>query len=358
MRIPTYHLAALTGSALTLTLIAAACGSEARATPADTEAAIPVRAAAVTTEGSAAITATGTLGSKDEIPLAFKIGGVVSRVTVDEGARVHAGQPIAALDLREIDAAVAKATAGAEKTRRDATRLERLHRDSVATLSQWQDAETARDAAEADLRGARVNREYAVIVAPAAGIILKRNVNPGAQLTAGTAVVMFGSATRGSVLRVGLADRDAVRVREHDAATVTFDALGTREFKGTVRQVGAAADPRTGTFVVEIALDGTEALPRGLVGRAVIAARGVRAPQEASRTGVVAIPAQALIEGEGDQGVVYALDPTGRRAVRHQVTLLGMEGDRVLVRGLDGVPQVLTAGAAWLHDGARVEVKP
>ena len=60
---------------------------------------------------AAPVTATGTFGSRDEIPLAFKIGGIVSRVLVDEGATVQRGQLLASLDLREINAAVAKARA-------------------------------------------------------------------------------------------------------------------------------------------------------------------------------------------------------------------------------------------------------
>src|SRR6266567_4694514 len=109
----------------------AGCGHDAQGA-ATTEIAIPVRVAPIVAASAAAISATGTLGAKDEIPLAFKIGGVVSSVSVDEGARVRKGQPLATLDLREIDAAVAKATAGADKALRDAVRVERLYHDSVA----------------------------------------------------------------------------------------------------------------------------------------------------------------------------------------------------------------------------------
>ena len=44
--------------------------------------------------------------SKWPDPLAFKIGGVVTRVLVDEGDTVRRGQQLAVLDLREINAAV------------------------------------------------------------------------------------------------------------------------------------------------------------------------------------------------------------------------------------------------------------
>lgn len=338
-------------------VVQAACGHPAQAAPAAANSGVPVRVARVTRAGQATITGTGTLGAKDEIPLAFKIGGVVARVVVDEGSRVRAGQPLATLDLREIDAAVAKARAGAEKARRDAARVEGLYHDSVATLVQWQDAETARDAAEADLRGARVNREYAVIVAPTDGVVLRRMVNAGAQVAPGTPVVLLGSAARGAVIRVGLADRDAVRVREGDAATVTFDALPGREFAGRVRQVGASADARTGTYTVEVTVPGGDSLPSGLVGHVQITARpaGGRAAGDGD---VAAIPAEALVQGGERSGVVFAFDPAEHRALRREVALVGVNGERVLVRGLGGATQVITAGAAWLEDSARVEVKP
>jgi RND family efflux transporter MFP subunit len=300
--------------------------------------------------------ATGTLGAKDEFPLAFKIGGVISRVTVDEGERVHKGQVLAELDLREIDAAVAKATAGAEKSRRDAARAERLYRDSVAALAQWQDAQTARDAAEADQRAAKVNREYAVIIAPTDGVVLRRFTSAGAQIASGTPVFQFGSASRGSVLRAGFADRDAVRARVGDPATATFDAYPGREYRGWVRQVAAAADVRTGTYTVEVALDDAASLPSGLIGRLRIAVRSGR--ESFPRGDVVAVPAEALVEGAGDRGVVFALDESGRTALRRTVTLLGVSGDLVLVSGLAGATRVITAGAAWLTDSARVEVRP
>ena len=346
------------GAALiAVTVVSSGCGRAAHGAATPQEPAVAVRIAGVeSASGAAVVAGTGTLGAKDEIPLAFKIGGVVASVLVDEGARVRAGQRLAALDLREIDAMVGKATIAAEKARRDAARAERLYKDSVATLSQLQDANSARDAADADLDAARVNREYAVITAPNDGVILKRIVNPGAQVAPGTQIVLFGSASRGTVLRVGLADRDAVRVREGDAATIQFDAFGSREFSGRVRQVGASADSRTGTYSVEIAVVGGDGLPSGLVGRARIAARAT-AGDGAADAGVIAIPAEALVEGDGSNGIVFTLDRATHRARRHTVSLVGVSGDRVLVRGLDGAAPVITSGAAWLSDSARVDVK-
>ena len=347
-----------------LSIVGSACNGTAEGAAPSVEPATAVRMADVLPAGdAAAITATGVLGAKDQVSLAFKIGGVVARVLVDDGAAVRRGQLLAALDQREIDAVVAKAIAGAEKARRDAARAERLFRDSVVTLAQLQDAQTARDAAEADLRTARVNQEFAVIIAPADGVVLSRVANAGQLVGPGASVIDFAARTRGSVLRVGLPDRDVVAVRTGTRATVVFDAVPGRVFRGQVSQVGASADARTGTFNVEVQLRGVADLPSGLVGRLTIGGSAeTRTPDRAvgpraSSDGVWSIPAEALVEGDREVGVVYTVDGASNRARRLPVTLVALRGDRILVRGLGGVLRVVSAGATWLVDSAQVEVK-
>ncbi len=363
---------------LSLTVVSA-CNRPAEGASAAAEASTPVRLSDVVQGGNApVITATGTLGAKDEVMLSFKIGGIVARVLVDDGARVRRAQVLAVLDQREIDAMVAKATAGAEKARRDAARAERLFKDSVVTLAQMQDAQTGRAAAEADLRAARVNHEYATIVAPAAGVVLSRTANPGQLVAPGTPIILFASRARGSVLRAGIPDRSAVTIRQGEQAEVSFDALPGKVFTGRVSQIGASADPRTGLYTIEVALEGVEHLPSGLVGRVIIgcatsdvkkgADTGARPgksrcgdsgkPTGVNKDGVSAIPAESLVEGDGDHGVVYTVDASGKRARRVAVTLVGLDGDKVLVRGLGGVMRVVSAGATWLTDSARVEIRP
>ncbi len=332
------------------------CGAAAEGANPPLDAATPVKLApVVAASDSTTVTGVGTYGARDEVSLSFKIGGVIAQVRVDDGAAVRRGQVLAVLDLREIDAMLAKATVGVEKARRDAARVERLFRDSVVTIAQLQDAQSARDAAEADLRAAQVNHEYATIVAPVDGVVLRRQANAGQLIGPGYPVIDLASQGRGSVVRVGVPDRDAVRVRVGATASATFDALPGRTYRGRVVQVGADADARTGTWEVLVQLDGAGTLPSGLVGRVTMTGTPVR--RGAADAGVAAVPAEALVEGDGERGVVYTVDAAGTHARRVQVTLVGLEGDRVLLRGLNGVTQVVTAGASWLTDSARVEVK-
>jgi RND family efflux transporter MFP subunit len=311
---------------------------------------MPVRTAAVAFDSIARpILATGTFGPKDEVALSFKVGGVIERVDVDAGARVRGGQALASLDLREIDAALAKARSGAAKAERDLERLIRLYADSVATLSQLQDAETVAELARADLQAAAFHRDYAVIIAPADGVILARSAEAGETVSTGTPVLVLGSGARGGVLRVGLADRDAVRVRVGTVAAATFDALPGRTFSGRVTEVGASATTATGTYTIEIALAGAAELPAGLIGRATITS--------ANGAMTAMVPVEAVLEADGNDAVVYVLSPDGTRAERRRVTVSMLDGDRVAVAsGLEGATTVVTDGAGWLRDGSAVSV--
>ena len=320
----------------------------------DHVAAVPVavRVAAVATERVAMpVTVSATLGPKEEVSLSFKLGGVVARVLVDEGQTVVAGQELAALDLGEIDPGVARAHSGAEKAERDLARARRLYADSVATLEQVENAETARDVARAELQGATFNRRHAVIVAPSAGVILERRTEPGELVQAGSTILTLGSRARGQVVRAGLADRDVVRIKRGDRALVRFGALPGREFTGTVSEIGAAAEPVTGTYRVEVALAGAAQLASGLVGTVEIHPAGAQP--------VTLVPIESLIEADGSGATVYTLSPDGGHAQRHAVTLAFVAGDRVAIAtGLDGVRSVITDGAAYLRDGRAVEVRP
>src|SRR5215207_5630312 len=258
-------------AALVLLLLVAACRkSDARGATASPSR-IGVRTAPVILASlDEPATGTGIVAAHDEFPLAFKIGGVVASVHVREGDVVRAGQTLAQLDLREIDAQVTRARSAVAKAQRDHARALALHADSLAPLAQLQDAATALELARADLQTAAVNRRYATVVAPTAGRVLRRSAEPGQTLSSGAPVLVVGGTTGGTVLRVGLADRDVVRVRVGSPATVRLDAFPGRVITGHVRQIAGAATPGTGTYAVEVALDDATGLSAGLIGSASI----------------------------------------------------------------------------------------
>ncbi len=340
---------------LLVSLGLAACAErEQVAAPADAPAS-PVRAAPVESASVASnVRAVGVLAPREEVRLAFKVGGVVERMAVDVGDRVTRGQVLATLKRGEIDASVSQASEAVAKAQRDLERAVRLRADEVATEEQVQDLTTAYKVAQANLDAVRFNARFARIEAPADGVVLGRLVEQDELVAGGQPVLVIGSTGTGWIVRAALADRDAVRVEVGDTAEVTFDAFPGQPFPGKVTRIGAAADPMTGTFDVEVEIEPAGArFVRGLVAKVTLALGPGAGPARASTL----VPVTSLVEASGAVGTVYVLDASGKVAQRRQVTVGAVVGDRVIVEaGLEPGQRVVTDGAAWLTDGHPVEV--
>ena len=341
--------------ALIAALLLAACGHHGPAPAADKVSAAPVHAVPVESAALAdSVRAVGVLAPRDEVRLAFKTGGMIDSLTVDVGDRVRRGQVLATLKREEVDAAVSQASESVEKARRDLERAKRLRADEVATEEQVQDLTTAYRVAQANYDAVRFNARYARIEAPSDGVVQARLAEADELVQGGQPVLVVGATDTGWIVRAALADKDAVRVNVDDTAEVAFDAFPGQPFPGKVTRVAAAADPQTGTFDVEIEVHPAGArFVRGLVAKVTL---GLTRGTNVAATSTL-VPVSALVEANGSTGIVYVLDATGTVALRKQVTVGSIVGDRVVVEaGLEPGQQVITEGAAWLTEGHPVRV--
>lgn len=314
----------------------------------------PVRAVRVKkTDVVDTVRTVGVLAPRDEIRLAFKISGVVDQVSVESGDRVRKGQRLASLKRTEVSAAVEQASASLEKARRDLDRAKELRVDEVTTEEQVEDLTTAWRVARANLDAARFNERFAHIDAPADGVVLQRLAEENELVQGGEPVLVIGATGEGWVVKVALADRDAVRVEAGAAARLTFDAFPGRPFEGRVSRIDSAADPQTGTFEAEIDVAQKGArFARGLVAKVELTLSD--AGRAVSNT---VVPVTALVEADGPAATVYVVDEQASVARRRAVEVGPIAGESVVVhRGLEPGERVITDGAAWLREGAPVRL--
>ncbi len=307
-------------------------------------------AAVANTELDNTLRAVGLLTPKEEARLSFKVGGLIESIPVEEGQSVRAGQLLAVLKPAEINASLEQARQSSAKAQRDLDRGRSLLADGVATEEQVQDLTTAFRMAKAAQSTADFNAAHARIAASADGVVLRKLAEANELVQAGQTVVVLGSASRGWIVRVGLADRDVVRVRVGDAARIEFDAWPGRVFSGRVSNIASAADAATGTFTVELQLnpDGARFV-QGLVAKVALR------PQN-SVSGMV-IPVQALLEANDKQAGVYVLEPGTHKVQRVDIQLGRMSGGQIeVLSGLEPGAQVVTDGAAFLENGETVRV--
>ena len=312
----------------------------------------PVRVAAAHQGPAApAIRTNGLLANKDEFRLSFKVGGVIKRIAVREGDRVRQGQRLAEIEQTEINAQVEQARQGHEKAQRDVERGERLYADKVISLEQLEDLRTQRAVMEAALNAAEFNWNYAAIVAPRNGTVLRKLAEERELVAAGNPVLVLGAQDQGFVVKTGLADREIVQVKIGDAAQIRLDALPDAMLTGKVTEVASGADPASGMFGIEVTLDPTNLpLKSGLVAKLSVV------PASANSGSRVYVPIGAIVEGNGNRASVFVLDKD--RAVRRDVEVAFIADETVaLASGIDAGMTVVTDGALYLEDGEHVVVQ-
>jgi membrane fusion protein, multidrug efflux system len=292
---------------------------------------------------------TGVLRSKSEVDLSFKVGGVVAAVLVEEGQAVKKGQLLARLDPTEVYAALRQAKDGQAKADRDLERVRRLHASGSLPVVDLQNAETGASMARASVDAAGFNAQRSAIYAPDDGRIDRRMVEPGEVMAPGRPAFHVSGRSKGAVVRLGLSDRDVLRVRDGDVARVVLDARPDLELPAKITQIATVASPGAGTFDVEVRLD---AVPDGLLS-------GLTAKVEIRHDETVSavVPIGALVEGRGDQASVFVADGTRARKVPVRVAFL--QGDHAaLAAGLESDARVIDSGASQLTEGGALRILP
>lgn len=335
-------------AAMALVVMAAACGPTETA-PVPEPARVAV-APVATGPAQPPVLTSGVITTREELRLSFKIAGIVRRIGVNEGEAVRAGQELAILELAEVDAQLEQARQLADKAARDLARSTRLRADEVISDEELEAIRTQAAVAQAALRAAEFNRNFSTIAAPRDGLVLRKLVEEREFVQPGQAVLVVGPEAGGYIVRAGLSDREVVRLRLGDPATVTTDAFPGQTFQGKVTVLPGAADTATGLFAIEVELAPAPVrLVSGLSARLRID------PVAAAESTLPYAPIAAVIEADGDQAAVFVVEDgvARRRAVR--IAFIGPTSVAV-AGGLKAGDTVVTDGALYLEDGEKVRV--
>lgn len=293
------------------------------------------------------VTVAGTVEPLRTIGINSQLSGALTSVYVEEGDAVRAGQVLARMDSRELQAQLAAAEAELEVARRAAERARRLHEQQIITTAEYERDEAAYRAAQATRDQLRTRVGYATVRAPITGVILQKLAEAG-DIISGQARLFTIADLSLMVVRVPISELDVAGLDQGDMADVTFDALPGRAVRGTIRRIFPSADTLTRLVPVEIALSGA-------------AARDVRAGFLARvtlrldpREGVLMVPAGALVENARGPAVFVV---SASRASLRQVQRGGTyQGSVEIVDGLAPGDTVVVAGSATLRDGTTVRI--
>jgi len=227
--------------------------------------------AAVPREKPAAVTALGRLAPKDGV---LRVAGpsrssvVLSKLLVDKGDHVEAGQLIAVLDSSAAaDADLARVNAELDHARSEFERLDVLYRNKVVSLSERDNWRMRVNMLEAERQHAAVELELANVRAPIAGQVLQIHTRAGERVGRDGILELAKTDQMYAIAEVYETDIDWVRIGQRatvssaalpEPAHGTVERIGLKVGKADVLGVDPVAKTDARVVEVEIRLDGSQ----------------------------------------------------------------------------------------------------
>lgn len=301
--------------------------------------------------------------ARTESRLGFRVAGKMTSRSAEVGQRVRVGQVLAQLDATDLRlgqeaalAAVRSAQAAYDVAAAEFKRYKELRDQGFISALDLERRDAALQAQKAQLEQARAQAgvqghqaDYAALTAAAAGVITAVDAEPGAVLAAGAPVVRLAhDGPRDAVFAVPEDGVAGIRALLGRAGALKVVPWGSRTaLPATVRELAAAADPVTRTFLVKADV-GATALQLGQTVTVTMAL-----PR---REGVNRLPLTALTQQQG-QTAVWLLDRNSMTVKVQPVVVGGADGNSVVIAsGLSAGQTVVTAGVHTLTPGQKVSL--
>lgn len=305
--------------------------------------------------GSNSRTFTGIVEARVQSDLGFRVAGKILERSVNMGQRVQKGHVLMRLDSVDRNLSFAAQRANVEaarakytQTKADEARAAELVKSGVASRQEYDQARAALDSAKAQLEAAEAqarvsnnSSEYAVLLADAAGVIVRTLSEPGQVVAAGQTVVQLAhDGPREALINLP----EGVRP---DWGTSASARLYGRDqlYQARLRELSDAADPASRTFAARYVLEGKAAsAPLGSTVTITLVTK--------QNTGddFTQVPVGAIHDRGSGPGVWIVNEKSEVKFRSVTIASIGKE-EVVVSHGLDSGENVVALGAHLLHEG-------
>ena len=315
----------------------------------------------------------GQTEAVDTVEIRARISGLLERQGFEDGARIKRGDLLFVIDQQPFSAALAQAKAALAQTqaahmnsKQNLGRIRPLLADKA--ISQ-QDLDTAIakegtdaanvDAAQAQVKTAELNLEYATIRAPRDGVISKALIKPGGLVNASTTLLTTLYSVDPIYVNFTVSEQKLLELQRQLKKNPGEDKAKLPSFKlkladgseykssGRLNFVDAAVDAKSGTLQVRVLVPNPERLLRaGQLVRVIF--------PSLNEMNAIRIPQQAVQELQGKRSI-YVVDAEGKAAYREITANIRQGNDWVVESGVKAGETVIVEGTQKVRPGAPVK---
>lgn len=245
---------------------------------------------------------TGSLAANESAELRSELSGTLVEILFEEGAELKAGDPVARLDTRELEAQLAEARAKFALAGRNLDRLRVLLESSAASQLEFDQAQAEHDQIEATIQLLQTRVEKSTLRAPFDGTAGARGLSVGDYVGPQSVVTTVDDLSRLKV-EVEVPERYLAGLAKGTEFSVRTSAGGAGT-RGEVYFVSSSIDPRTRSALVKgMVTDPPRELRPGMFANVSLLLRVLE--------NVLVVPETALMNSPQGSSVVVARDKEG-----------------------------------------------
>jgi len=293
-----------------------------------------------------AIRLSGLTQADKRAVLATRAAGIIEQLTVKQGDKVKAGQPVLMLSAEDKPAMIDMATQVVKQRQAELEAAQRLAKTGTVSKLSLDTAVSALAQAESQLKAAQADLERLSSVAPFDGVIDSVDVELGSAVAQGAQIATL-LALDPVIVKGEVSERDLRYIKVGDNAESLL--VNGERVTGTVRYISRESTPATRTYRVEVAIPNPDdRIPAGMTAEITVRAE--------SADSVVLPRSVVTLSANGDLGI-RAVDKDNK-IVFFPIDLLDDLTTGLVLGGVRADVQVVVAGQDLVTEGDVVKPVP
>jgi len=290
----------------------------------------------------------GTVEPSQTVPLTFQTSGIVEKVLVDAGDEVKKGQILATVDKADPQSIYNMNLAKYTQAKDAYDRLKTVYAKGSLTEIKWVEMETNLQQAKSSLEVSKNNIEKCDLRAPEAGIIGKRNIEPGMSSMSVSSAPLELVKINTVYVKISVPENEIGKIKKNDKASFIVAALNGKKFEGAVTNISPVADAISRTYAAKITVQNNQMeLKPGMVCDVLLNTK--------SQKNLVLVPYQSVTSSNDGKSYVFLVNKTGKTAHKVMVQTGNYQGNDIeILAGVTPGQTIVNVGKEKLSDNSLI----
>jgi len=302
-----------------------------------------------------------TTKASRESEISFRVGGLVTKTNVIEGAMVEKGKLVAEVDPRDYRLAEQAARAHYDQAKAEAERYKRLWEKGSVAKNDYDRKNASYLVAKAKWEESVNNLNDTKLYAPFSGFYGAKLIDVGTEVQAKQPITTLSNLKLIEVVTT-IPEKFAVKFKKFDSFEVVLDAFPNKVLTATLKEMGKVPTPEGYTLQLYLNhVNKSDDKEQMKITAGMSCRVNIKLKEDAGDSDEITVPFSAVFEGETDQSPsVWLLEKSDDHLIvkKQGVKLGGFIGKNyvAVVSGLKIGDRIVTAGTKRLVEGQKVKL--